>query len=125
MAVIIGFTSIHFLNKSDSPNGKTCDGLCVSIQNSGMNPAELAVKVGEFVQFNSADGKSHNLTTANPDAEDHDSIHGGSPTSISSGEFAADEAWRVRFKQPGTYKLRDTKNVNQEILVVVYEQMTN
>lgn len=120
VAVGIGIASTLLLNKDSSPNGANCTGICVSIRADGINPSELAVKAGEFVQFNSADGESHNLTTAPP--SDKAVEHGHSSASaVSSGEFGADEAWRVQFKKPGTYRLRDSKNANQEILVVVYE----
>jgi plastocyanin len=122
LGIIIGLISVQMLTSKDIANGNSCSGICVAIEADGISPDELAVKIGEFVQFNSADGKSHELTTATDNnAGDHSNIHGGSKTTVASGIFGADEAWRVQFKQAGTYRLRDTKNANQEILVVVYE----
>lgn len=112
---------------SAEPTTKTtnCPAPCVVLKSDGMYPNELAVKVGETVQFNAADGQKHNIAegdgqhnhTGHNDPSHHDHVGG-----FVSGEFQADEAWRVTFKKPGTYKLHDHYNPKQNILVVVYEE---
>ncbi len=127
----IGVGAITSGPKPDIRKTTSCPGICVELTPDGMKPDELALKVGEFVQFNSVDGKSHNIAegdgkdthAGHGDPEFHDHVGG-----FVSGEFGADEAWRVQFKKPGTYKLHDHHNPNQKILIVVYEdkiQKTN
>lgn len=125
--LVIGLGTIRVLGESSSPNGSTCEGICVNLTPSGMVPDELAIKAGSFVQFNAADGKKHNISLGEGagGSEDHDHaphapkhVH---TAGLSSGDFEADEAWRARFDTPGTYQLHDHYNPDQNILVVVYE----
>jgi plastocyanin len=97
-----------------------CSDICVELRPGGMMPDELAVKAGSFVQFNSADGKKHNLAEGDGSDSGHHNNHDHTGR-FASGDFAADEAWRVQFKQRGTYKLHDHYNPNLRILIVVYE----
>ncbi len=108
-------------NASISSESSNCAvDVCVALTETGALPSTITVIVGQTVQFNSADGKSHNLTTEKEEAgslhEDH-----GSGIVFTSGEFGADEAWRVQFKDKGTYDFRDTENSDISILVVAYE----
>jgi plastocyanin len=127
LTLIAGIASFFAVQAIATPNNVSgssrCDGVCVALTSTGMNPSELAVKVGEYVQFNSADGQSHNIAEGDGvDHDDHDgSGHHDHVGGLISGEFGADEAWRVQFKQPGTYKLHDHLHPNQRILIVVYE----
>lgn len=121
---LIGYFGINALVSSDKNLSNTsCQGTCVYLEKDGMKPDELAVKVGEFVQFNSADGERHNLAEGDG-AENHEGAdkvdHHDHVGGFVSGEFAADEAWRVQFNKAGTYRLHDHYNANQRILVVVY-----
>lgn len=119
----ISFTAVSIMNsKKPILASKNCQGLCVNITKDGIDPDTLTVKVGEFVQFNSADGKQHNLglgggVDGDKTAHDADHEHVGEFT---SGDFNADEAWRVQFKTAGTYKFHDHYNPKLNILVVVY-----
>lgn len=94
----------------------SCQGTCVMLKADGAQPDSLSVKVGEFVQFNSADGKPHSLSLGKG-GDEHE--HKGPFT---SGEFQADEAWRVQFKSPGTYTFHDHLNPAINILVVAYQE---
>jgi plastocyanin len=119
----IGFIGVKRIDAK--PSQSNCPDICVYLKPEGMQPDELAVKVGEYVQFKSADGKKHNIAEGDGadnqlheghhDADNHDHVGG-----YVSGEFDADEAWRVQFKKPGIYKLHDHYNPNQKILIVVY-----
>jgi plastocyanin len=88
---------------------------CVALKPGNAEPDTLTVIVGESVQFNSADGNKHNLSQG-LGGEEHS--HTGP---YSSGDFAADEAWRVQFKQPGTFKFHDHYDPAINILIVAYE----
>lgn len=93
-----------------------CSGTCVALRSDKAEPDTVSIKIGEFVQFNGADGKSHSLSLG-LGGEEHE--HSGPYT---SGEFQADEAWRVQFKKSGTFKFHDHLNPAINILVVVYKQ---
>lgn len=88
---------------------------CVALKAGRAEPDTLTVIVGESVQFNSADGNTHSLSQG-LGGEEHS--HTGP---YSSGDFAADEAWRVEFKKPGTFKFHDHYDPEISILVVAYE----
>lgn len=91
-----------------------CAGTCVYLREGKADPATVAVPAGSFVQFNSADGTTHNMSQGKGGAA-HE--HNGS---FSSGPFKADEAWRVQFKKEGTYHFHDHYNPNINVMVVVY-----
>lgn len=122
----VGFGVARVLS-SRSIDSNNCKGLCVALTEEGVNPDTLAVKVGEFVQFNSRDGKKHNISMGKgsdgAESDDHES-HSAPHEHVgdySSGDFGADEAWRVQFKKAGTYRLHDHYNPKLEVVVVVYE----
>lgn len=112
-------------NKKAVAGAKSCQAICVSLTKDGISPDTLAVKVGEYVQFNSADGQQHNIglgggeADKQTDATGHE--HHEHVGDYTSGDFVANEAWRVQFKQPGTYKFHDHYNPNLNILIVVYD----
>jgi len=117
-AGLVGFAGVRAL--TNKPAATQCQGICVALREDGMYPNELAVKRGELVQFNSADGQSHNISEGDgAHGDDHAHEHVGD---YLSGEFGPDEAWRVQFNKAGTYKLHDHYNPKQSILVVVYEE---
>ncbi|MDQ3065148.1 MAG: hypothetical protein M3Q36_02660 [bacterium] len=128
VAMIGGFLGMRALAQNNKPvQASSCIGTCVELTAGGISQNEIAVKIGEYVQFNSADGQTHNFAlgegTDESKQDAHDE-HGASHDhngSYSSGDFGADEAWRVQFNQVGTYRLHDHHNPELEILVVVYD----
>lgn len=113
----LGFLGAQTMIKKPSPSvQQACPAsVCVGLGAQGAVPATVTVKVGESVQFNSADGKRHNLSLG-LGGEEHQ--HTGQ---YSSGDFQADEGWQVAFKQAGTFKFHDHFNPKINILVVAYE----
>ncbi len=115
----VGFMVARQVAADNRPKNQaqvTCEvAVCVALKPEGAVPDTVTVIVGESVQFNSADGKTHSLSQG-LGGEEHQ--HNGVYT---SGDFAADEAWRVQFKQPGTFKFHDHYNPAVNILVVAYE----
>lgn len=81
-------------------------------------PDTVTIQAGDTVQFNSGDGKKHDMAMGKGGA-DHE--HTGA---FHSGEFGADEAWRVQFKQAGTYYMHDHENPDINVLIVVYTPST-
>ncbi len=112
---------------------KKCEvEICVEITKDGIVPDVISVKVGEYVQFNSADGQKHNISNgkgADVSAEgigrDEHEVPHEHVGAYASGEFQADEAWRVQFKEKGTIKLHDHFNPKQYIAVIVYQPSTD
>lgn len=117
-AAILSFGIIYVLSANNEASQHTsqtsCSDTCVMLGKSGARPNTIAVARGSYVQFNSADGKSHNLSIG-AGGEEHE--HTGK---FYSGEFQADEAWRVQFNDEGTFKFHDHLNPKINIVVVVY-----
>ncbi len=90
----------------------------VALNEKNAIPAELLIKRGEFVQFNSNDGKSHDISTGkgNDYGREHD--HEGT---TQSGPFGADEGYKVQFNLIGTYYFHDHNNPDITITVAVYD----
>lgn len=123
LALGMGFLGSAALSKKhEIVSAKSCTDICVLLTKDGMKPDTITVKTGQYVQFISADGEQHNLGIGGGEDGDHvaheaEHEHVGDFT---SGDFNADEAWRVQFKQPGTYKFHDHYHPKLNILVVVY-----
>ncbi len=91
----------------------------VSLFMDHAEPAELLITVGESVQFNSKDGRTHTIDSGagNAYGETHDHAGDG----IESGEFGADEGYRVEFKKVGSYFFHDHDHPDVTISVAVYD----
>jgi plastocyanin len=112
---VVAFAGSYALSGPDKVVSQTkCDGICVALQADRAEPDTITVQPGDFVQFNSADGKSHSLSVGEG-GEEHS--HTGS---FSSGTFGGDEAWRVQFKEEGSFLFHDHLNPKINVLVVVY-----
>lgn len=126
LTVTLSFIGVKAYSERLNSNSP-CTGICVALTADGMKPDSIAVKVGEFVQFNTKDGKTHNISLGAGEYGSETQDHGAHSTphehigDYSSGDFKAGEAWRVQFKKPGTYRLHDHHNPKLEILIVVYE----
>lgn len=119
IAGVVSFGAIRSVTAGSSGNQsgtkENCIGTCVDLSESKATPDTIAVPVGSFVQFNSMDGKTHNLSTGEG-GEEHEHIG-----KFNSGEFKADEAWRVQFNDEGSFIFHDHLNPKISVLVVVYE----
>ncbi len=91
----------------------------VSLTEQGADPANLLIQVGEYVQFDSKDGKTHDIASGagDGDGEHHDHT----ATGLESGDFKADEGYRVQFKKIGSYYFHDHLKPSSTISVGVYE----
>ena len=116
VAVAVISFAVVFALTPRAKNKPVASGIDVTInlQADKAVPDQAIVKVGQTVQFNSKDGKSHSLTLG----EAHD--HEGTAGTYNSGEFKADEAWKVTFKEAGTFRFYDEKNPNITIIIVAY-----
>lgn len=117
VSTVVGFGLVYGLSDRSTTitnRANSCEGTCIALKKEGASPATVAVPVGGFVQFNSADGASHSLSIG---SGGHDHNHTGK---FSSGTFKADEAWRVQFKDEGTFKFHDHLNPKINVLIIVY-----
>lgn len=109
------FAASYTINNSPkAAAGSVCTGNCVALNKDKAVPDTLTITPGEYVQFNSADGRSHSLSIG---AGGDEHSHTGS---FSSGTFKADEGWRVQFKDEGSFLFHDHMNPKINVLVVVY-----
>lgn len=120
LVVLISSAGAAYAISANSSSKKTSDqncqaDQCVQLTSSGAVPNEIYVKLGTTVQFNSADGKTHSLSLGKG-GEGHEHIG-----NFFSGDFGADEAWRVQFEKLGTFEFHDHYNPGISILVVVYK----
>lgn len=127
VAAIAGFLIATNANSTESQSRfvTKCDTgvVCVDLSESGASPPEIAVEVGNSVQFNAKgnSGTMFHLASKDEQGSLH-SDHGAEETEhISSGDFSGDEAWKVEFKEVGSYQFVDEYNLEIEILVVVYK----
>ncbi len=94
VASLVSFVAIYTLSakyKHTQVSSKVnCKDTCVSLFEDKASPNTIAVGVGSYVQFNSKDGKTHDLSLG-AGGEEHQ--HFGK---FQSGEFKGDEGWRVR-----------------------------
>ncbi len=94
----------------------------VALKNDKAVPDAVAIKVGEYVQFNSKDGKSHEIASGTGDG--YGNAHGHDQSGVDSGVFGADEAYKLQFKKTGTYEFHDNKNPKIFVTVIVYKPDT-
>ena len=118
LMTFVSFGGIYAITSNSGKNKPShqaiCKDTCVALHEDGASPDVITVVVGSYVQFNSADGKSHDLSLGEG-GEEH--VHTGK---FSSGEFKADEAWRVQLNEEGSFSFHDHLNPKISILVVVY-----
>lgn len=120
VAGIVGFGATYLLasrNKNEVASQVNCTGTCVNLLGSKASPDTLAVTVGSYVTFNSADGQSHELTLGDPSKHGH-----ADAGSFESGVFKSDESFKVQFKQEGTYRFTDKLHQETTIIIVVYTE---
>ena len=115
LAGAIGYGAVTALSSRNSaPTCSHKQDVCVGLYQDKASPDTITVKTGGYVQFNSADKKSHELALGEGGKEHH---HQGK---FESGTFNAGEAWRVQFTQDGSFYFHDHFNPKVNILVVVY-----
>ncbi len=121
-SVAIGFVVAFALvpaKHASAPAKLVSDITTVNLTDKGAVPDEVNVIVGKTVQFNSKDGKSHNLGVEPTHS------HGSIPdTEYTSGTFGPNEAWKVTFKEAGSFNFTDQLNPGISILVIAYHPST-
>lgn len=122
-ATAIGFKATSLQARKSTP--KSSDAV-IRLLGDHADTSVIAVTRGSYVQFNSADGKMHDIGQGSGDDEVHQAAgadqHDHAPDGKQSGEFGADEAYRVQFNQVGTFSFHDHLNPKISVTVVVYEK---
>ncbi len=90
----------------------------VSLLKDHAEPAELLIKAGDTVQFNSKDGLRHNLGAGTGNSVAN---HQHDDDAFESGQFGSDEAYRARFSTIGVYYLHDHLHPDITVTVAVYD----
>ncbi len=125
LSLVLGFAlSTRLVAMQNNRNVGNCEGLRVCITDSGINPNEISLKVGETVQFINADGRTHNMGIGGGSGDEHSHDHNQSHEhegAYASGDFKKGEDWHVTFNETGTYRLHDHYKPENNILVVVYD----
>jgi plastocyanin len=88
----------------------------VSLLKDKADPDIVLIKVGDYVQFNSKDGKNHDLEQGHGEA--YGDVHQHIDSAAGSGNFKADEAYKVQFKKVGIFEFHDHYNPKIHITVV-------
>ncbi len=111
--------SVQALAAAPAPEGL----YYVALQGNGAVPSEVLIKTGESVEFDSKDGKMHNIASGKGNDyhadHDHESVSG-----VESGVFAPDEGYKVKFSTPGVYYFHDHLDPSIAITVAVYDPQT-
>ena len=120
---LIAFGTTFSLSRSKSLelSSSKCDQkiVCVALREDRAEPDAISVPIGGYAQFNSADNKMHNIAEGSGDV-DHDGSHVHSGKHL-SGDFKANEGWKVQFNKTGTFEFHDHYNPKINFIVIVYQ----
>lgn len=125
IAALVAFGVVFAISKSHvakiTSSNSVCPQkvTCVALNKDKAIPDVITIPVGDYAQFNSADGQLHNLGLGGGDVH-HDGSHVHTGTYV-SGDFKGDEAWKVQFNQAGTFDLHDHYRPELHMSVVVYQ----
>ena len=111
------FLGIKLIDIKKIEETKTKNIHMVDLLSNRAEPDIVSAKTGDFVQFNSMDGKEHNLSQGSGNAVDENHSH--DKTGMESGVFKSDEAYKIQFKKSGIYSFHDHFNPDVYIRLVV------
>lgn len=122
-SVAFGFT---YNRQSNAAAADVTDAVQVDLLGDRATPNAIFVEKGKYIQFNTKDGKAHNIgqgsgvesAHGHADAAEHEH----EVAAAVSGEFSNDEAYKVQMKQTGTFTFHDHLNPKISVVVVVYEK---
>jgi plastocyanin len=119
LCAVLGFGGAYIVMRRSAPVASDPNLVQVSLLGDRAEPSVVTVKVGQSVQINARDGRSHQLAQAGSGAgtgHAHDSA-----TDVKTKVFAKDEAYRVSFTKAGSYDFYDVENPSTVITIVAYE----
>lgn len=119
---VIGFGVAHFTAK---PTVRADANHTVNLLSDHADPSAIAITKGDYVQFNSKDGQTHNIGQGSGYDEVHQAdrqdIHDHPKGAMESGDFGAKEGYRAQFNKVGTYEFHDHLHPKISVTVIVYE----
>lgn len=89
----------------------------IMITTDHLVPDALSIHVGEYVQFNTTDDRTHEIGLG--EGKEYDEDHDHIEPEFESPEFGANDAYRVKFSQPGVYDFHDHLHPELFITVIV------
>lgn len=96
----------------------------VALTMSGIKPSAIAITKGDYVEFDTKDGRTHEIGQGKGDDEVHHAsgqdVHDHLIGGKLSGNFGPGEGYKVRFSQTGTYDFHDHLHPELSLTVVVY-----
>ena len=81
-------------------------------------PDALSIHAGEYVEFDSKDGVTHDIALGGGNENGH--AHDHSDIDISSGVFGGDEAYQLLIKDKGVYDFHDHLHPDIFATVIAY-----
>ena len=111
----LGFVIIHLT----APKVRNDGTHTVELGANGAVPTAIAIVKGSYVEFDTKDGRSHNIYEGG--GHNHSDNSAASSAGPESGVFGPGSGYRVTFSQLGTYQFRDHLHDNIAVTVIVYE----
>ncbi|MEO7617359.1 MAG: plastocyanin/azurin family copper-binding protein [Candidatus Saccharibacteria bacterium] len=111
----LGFLIIHLT----APKVRNDGTHNVELRSNGAIPTAIAIVKGSYVEFDTKDGRSHNIYEGGGHA--HSDNSSSSSAGPESGVFGPGSGYRVTFSQTGTYEFHDHLHDNIAVTVIVYE----
>lgn len=119
---VVGFAIALGIAKGNPPKPAT-NVTEIQLFKDRVEPTAVTVKVGETIQFNSKDGRTHDIARGSGGLA---GVHTAtSETGPSSGQFGADEGYRLTMKDAGTFDFYDKLDPRLSVTVIVYVPKTS
>lgn len=99
-----------------SPQGSKENPHEIVLTNERKEPIDMVISSGDYIQFNSKDGKDHQILQGAA-TEDH----APSPSPLDSGIIKDGKSYLLQFNKTGKYEFHDNYNHNYTITVLVYD----
>lgn len=106
---------------STSPLGTKENPHEVALTSDNQEPIDLVVKTGEYVQFNSKDGKEHQIVNGSSSEQHGATSTGHEGSELSTGIIKSDEGYLLQFNEVGKFDFHDNYNHHYTISVLVYD----
>jgi plastocyanin len=146
IAILAGAFAFGLTYTNQSKNvGAANTAVQVDLIDNRAEPSAVSVEKGKHVQFNTKDGKTHNIGQGGGEAGTHavnpavpgnghpegdastdhqhatSEAHDHTAGTKVSGDFGRDQAYRVQFNETGTYTFHDHLNPKISVVIVVYD----
>lgn len=92
----------------------------VALKKGIKEPIDLLISTGDYIQFNSKDGREHQIIQGASTKTEH----GGDPhvpSPLDSGVIKADEGYLLQFNNIGKFEFHDNYDHNITITIIAYD----